>query len=43
MHNRAGLKARILDEYVDTVTGQVAVGTMHLAKGLEFRTVAISV
>jgi superfamily I DNA/RNA helicase len=37
----AGLKAQILDEGVETVPGFVAAGTMHLAKGLEFRAVAV--
>lgn len=37
----AGLPHLVLDEYVDTVSGKVAIGTMHLAKGLEFRAVAV--
>ena len=37
----AGLDAETLDERVATVTGRVAVSTMHLAKGLEFRSVAV--
>jgi len=32
---------RVLDEKVETVSGQVAVSTMHLAKGLEFRAVVV--
>ena len=32
---------RVLDERVDTVSGQLAVATMHHAKGLEFRAVAV--
>ncbi len=35
----AGLEIHILDENVDTLFGKVAVSTMHLAKGLEFRAV----
>jgi mRNA-degrading endonuclease RelE of RelBE toxin-antitoxin system len=31
----------ILDDKVETTSGQVAVGTMHLAKGLEFRAVVV--
>jgi superfamily I DNA/RNA helicase len=31
----------ILDEHVETAVGQVSVCTMHLAKGLEFRAVAV--
>jgi superfamily I DNA/RNA helicase len=38
---RAGLKAKILDESVDVTAGYASVGTMHLAKGLEFRAVAV--
>lgn len=32
---------KILDEVVDTPRDHIAVGTMHLAKGLEFRAVAV--
>lgn len=32
----AGLPFQILDERVETAAGHVAIGTMHLAKGLEF-------
>jgi len=35
------LPFRVLDEHVDTLSGHVAVATMHLAKGLEFRAVAV--
>jgi superfamily I DNA/RNA helicase/mRNA-degrading endonuclease RelE of RelBE toxin-antitoxin system len=35
----AGLAFKILDEHVETVSGQVSISTMHLAKGLEFRAV----
>ena len=31
----------ILDEKVQTRSGHISIGTMHLAKGLEFRTVAV--
>lgn len=37
----AGLAARVLDQHVETISGHVAVSTMHLAKGLEFRAVAV--
>jgi superfamily I DNA/RNA helicase/mRNA-degrading endonuclease RelE of RelBE toxin-antitoxin system len=33
--------SKVLDEHVETTAGQVAVGTMHLAKGLEFRAVVV--
>ena len=38
---RAGLAYRVLDQKVTTATGSVSVATMHLAKGLEFRGVAV--
>ena len=37
----SGLPFRILDENVETVGGHVSISTMHLAKGLEFRAVAV--
>jgi superfamily I DNA/RNA helicase len=37
----AGLAFKILDDQVETVSGQVSIATMHLAKGLEFRAVAV--
>ena len=37
----AGAPCRILDDTVTTESGSVAAGTMHLAKGLEFRAVAV--
>lgn len=37
----AGLEYKVLDEGVQTITGRVSIGTMHLAKGLEFRSVAV--
>jgi UvrD-like helicase C-terminal domain/UvrD/REP helicase N-terminal domain len=36
-----GVPFRILDEHVETVGGHMALCTMHLAKGLEFRAVAV--
>jgi superfamily I DNA/RNA helicase/mRNA-degrading endonuclease RelE of RelBE toxin-antitoxin system len=38
---KAGLAFKVLDEHVETVTGHVSIGTMHLAKGLEFRAVIV--
>jgi len=38
---RAGLQCNVLDERVKTASGRVSIGTMHLAKGLEFRSVAV--
>ena len=37
----AHLPFKVLDEHVETVTGKVSISTMHLAKGLEFRTVVV--
>lgn len=37
----ADLPSVILDEKVETVSGQVSISTMHLAKGLEFRAVVV--
>jgi mRNA-degrading endonuclease RelE of RelBE toxin-antitoxin system len=38
---KAGLPFKILDEKVETISGKVSISTMHLAKGLEFRAVAV--
>ncbi len=37
----AGLPHKVLDEHVETVSGKTSISTMHLAKGLEFRAVAV--
>jgi superfamily I DNA/RNA helicase len=37
----AGLSYKILNERVETVSGYASIGTMHLAKGLEFRAVVV--
>lgn len=39
--NAAGIAYKELDEKVDAATGFASVCTMHLAKGLEFRAVAV--
>jgi superfamily I DNA/RNA helicase len=31
----------VLDDNVETKSGHISIGTMHLAKGLEFRAVAV--
>ncbi len=36
-----GVPFKILDEHVETLSGHVSICTMHLAKGLEFRAVAV--
>src|SRR5262249_46028417 len=37
----SGLSFKLLDRNVDISSGNVSVGTMHLAKGLEFRAVVV--
>jgi ATP-dependent exoDNAse (exonuclease V) beta subunit len=37
----AGLPFKLLDQHGETTDGQVSIITMHLAKGLEFRAVAV--
>lgn len=37
----AKLPYTILDQHVETALGHLSIGTMHLAKGLEFRAVAV--
>jgi hypothetical protein len=39
--NVSGLTFKILDEHVETRSSYVSISTMHLAKGLEFRAVAV--
>jgi superfamily I DNA/RNA helicase len=35
------MKYRLLDERVEIASGAISIGTMHLAKGLEFRAVGV--
>ena len=35
------LPYKVLDDNVETISGRASISTMHLAKGLEFRTVAV--
>jgi len=37
----AGIAFKVLDDHVETTSGHVSISTMHLAKGLEFRAVAV--
>lgn len=37
----AQLPFKVLDEQVETTSGHASIGTMHLAKGLEFRAVVV--
>lgn len=37
----AGLKFKVLDDHVETISGHASICTMHLAKGLEFRSVVV--
>jgi superfamily I DNA/RNA helicase len=38
---QVGIPFKVLDEHVETTSGFASVSTMHLAKGLEFRAVAV--
>lgn len=38
---KAGIPYKILDEHVETTGNHISICTMHLAKGLEFRAVAV--
>ena len=38
---KARIAFKVLDERVDTTSGHLSISTMHLAKGLEFRAVAV--
>jgi superfamily I DNA/RNA helicase len=38
---QANVPFKLLDEHVETTSGYASIGTMHLAKGLEFRAVAV--
>jgi mRNA-degrading endonuclease RelE of RelBE toxin-antitoxin system len=38
---QAGLSFKVLDEQIETISGYASIGTMHLAKGLEFRAVVV--
>ncbi|MBI5187435.1 MAG: DEAD/DEAH box helicase [Nitrospinae bacterium] len=38
---KTGLPYKVLDEKVETTAGNISISTMHLAKGLEFRAVAV--
>jgi superfamily I DNA/RNA helicase len=37
----SGLPLKVLDDNVETAIGKISIGTMHLAKGLEFRAVVV--
>ncbi len=39
--DKIGIPCKILDDHVDLVSGFASIGTMNLAKGLEFRAVAV--
>ena len=38
---KAKTSSNVLDDHIETPNGHVSIGTMHLAKGLEFRCVAV--
>jgi mRNA-degrading endonuclease RelE of RelBE toxin-antitoxin system len=39
--SKTGVPFKILDQHVETTSGQASISTMHLAKGLEFRAVVV--
>ncbi len=39
--NQSGIPFEVLDDQMETTTGKMSISTMHLAKGLEFRAVAV--
>ena len=39
--NIANVDYKVLDETVETINGSIAISTMHFAKGLEFKSVAV--
>ncbi len=39
--NQSGIPFEVLDDQMVTTTGKMSISTMHLAKGLEFRAVAV--
>ena len=38
---QSGITYKVLDENMETASGHLSISTMHLAKGLEFRTVVV--
>jgi len=38
---KSGIKYKVLDENLETISGHASISTMHLAKGLEFRAVSV--
>jgi mRNA-degrading endonuclease RelE of RelBE toxin-antitoxin system len=39
--HQSGMPFKVLDEHMETTTGKMSISSMHLAKGLEFRVVAV--
>lgn len=39
--NQSGMPFKVLDDHMETTTGKMSISSMHLAKGLEFRSVAV--
>jgi len=39
--HQSGMMFKILDDHMETTTGKMSISSMHLAKGLEFRAVAV--
>ena len=39
--HQSGITFKVLDDHMETTTGKMSISSMHLAKGLEFRVVAV--
>jgi mRNA-degrading endonuclease RelE of RelBE toxin-antitoxin system len=39
--HQSGMPFKVLDDHMETTTGKMSISSMHLAKGLEFRAVAV--
>ena len=38
---QSGIPFKVLDDHMETTSGEISISSMHLAKGLEFRAVAV--
>jgi superfamily I DNA/RNA helicase len=38
---KSGILYKVLDDHVETTSGHLSIGTMHIAKGLEFRAIVV--
>ncbi len=39
--HQSGILFKVLDDHMETTTGKMSISSMHLAKGLEFRAIAV--